>query len=120
MSVLKNLISHYDCISWIPTSRGRLPIDLIDDAKGIIGDVDKYLVRFKKINGFRSERYIIASSLHTVNDRKLGPEYLRSFRYIFTGSINNKKITKDFLEKCDFSKDKKRRNRQTLWGCVSR
>ena len=108
MSVLKNLISHYDFISWIPTLRGRLSIDLIDDAKGIIGDVDKYLVRFKKINGFRSEHFIIASSLHTViSGRKLGKEYLRSFRYIFTGSINNEIITKDFLEKYDFSKEKK-------------
>ena len=72
MPIPKSLIKLNDCIAWIPTIRGCLSLDLIDDAKGILGDVDKYSIRFKRIDRFRSEHYIIASSLHTVNDSKVG------------------------------------------------
>ncbi len=86
-AVLENLISKYDGIGWIPTIRGCLSLDMIDDAKSILGDTDKYSIRFKRINGLHSEHYLIASSLLTVNDSKGGSDYIRTYRYIFTGSI---------------------------------
>lgn len=95
---LQNLISHYDCIGWIPTIRGCLSLDLIDEAGSILGDVDKYSVRFKVINGFHSRHYLIASALFTVNDTKAGREFDRTFRYIFTGSINDDELTQKFLD----------------------
>jgi hypothetical protein len=94
---LHNLISHYDCIGWIPTIRGCLSLDLIDNAGSILGDVDKYSIRFKTISGFHSQHYLIASALLTVNDTKAGMKYDRTFRYVFTGSINDDEITKNFL-----------------------
>ena len=94
---LQNLIGLYDCIGWIPTIRGCLSLDLIDDAKGILGDVDKYSVRFKTIKRFHSQHYLIASALLTVNDAKAGKKIDRTFRYIFTGSINDDEITQRFL-----------------------
>lgn len=97
MAKLEKLISLYDCIAWVPSIRGSLSLDLVDDANNILGDVDKYSVKFKKTNGLHSEHYIIASSLLTVNDSKVGKHIIRSFRYIFTGSINNREIYHDFL-----------------------
>lgn len=94
---LKNLISLYDCIGWIPTIRGCLSLDLIDDADCILGDVDKYSVRFKTTDRFRAQHYLIASALLTVNDTKVGSDYRRTFRYVFTGTINDKEITDQFL-----------------------
>lgn len=93
---LQNLISYYDCLGWIPTIRGCLSLDLIDNAESILGDVDKYSVRFKKINGLHSTHYLIASSLLTVNDTKV-IDYVRTFRYIFTGSINDEEQTNQEL-----------------------
>ena len=93
-----SLIRHYDSIGWIPTIKGCLSLDLIDNAKSILGDVDKYSVRFKRNYGLSSAHYIIASSLHTINDTKAGTDYVRSFRYIFTGSINDENIKQEFLK----------------------
>ena len=75
-----------------------MSLDLIDNAKSILGDVDKYSVRFKRNYGLSSAHYIIASSLHTINDTKAGTDYVRSFRYIFTGSINDENIKQEFLK----------------------
>lgn len=97
-SKIQNLIGLYDCIGWIPTIRGCLSLDLIDDASSILGDVDKYSVRFKVINGLHSQHYLIASALLTVNDTKVGRDIDRTFRYVFTGSINDKDIVKRFME----------------------
>lgn len=92
-AVLENLISKYDGIGWIPTIRGCLSLDMVDDAKSILGDTDKYSIRFKYINGLHSEHYLIASSLLTVNDSKGGGNYIRTCRYIFTGSIKTDKVS---------------------------
>lgn len=97
MAKLEKLISLYDCIAWVPSIRGALSLDLVDNANSILGDVDKYSVKFKRTNGLHSEHYIIASSLHTVNDSKVGRHIGRSFRYIFTGLINDKDANHDFL-----------------------
>lgn len=104
-AILQNLICHYDGIGWIPTIRGCLSLDLIDNAKNILGDVDKYSVKFKTINGLRSAHYLFASSLQTVNDSKAGDDYERTFRYIFSGSINNEKNIQAFLRKNHLSND---------------
>lgn len=106
MGVPHSLIRHYDSIGWIPTIKGCLSLDLIDNAKSILGDVDKYSVRFKRTYGLRSAHYIIASSLHTVNDSKAGADYGRSFRYVFTGSINDEKVQKKFLKEYELAQDK--------------
>lgn len=109
MSVIpESLIRYYDGMGWIPTIRGCLSLDLIDDADCILGDVDKYSIRFKTINGFRSEHYLIASSLLTVNDNKGGINFDRTSRYIFTGTINSEKEFDKFLNK--------HRNNQTIKG----
>lgn len=92
-AVLESLISKYDGIGWIPTIRGCLSLDMIDDAKSILGDTDKYSIRFKRINGLHSEHYLIASSLLTVNDSKGGSNYIRTYRYIFTGSIKTDEVS---------------------------
>ena len=80
MAKLEKLISLYDCIAWVPSIRGALSLDLVDNANSILGDVDKYSVKFKRTNGLHSEHYIIASSLLTVNDSKVGRHIVRSFR----------------------------------------
>ena len=67
-SLPHSLIRHYDSIGWIPTIRGCLSLDLIDKAKCILGDVDKYSVRFKQYYGLESAHYLIATSLNTVNE----------------------------------------------------
>jgi len=102
---LENLISHYDCIGWIPTIRGCLSLELIDEAKSIFGDVDKYSVRIKTTEGFRSQHYLIASALFTVNDSKAGKDIARTFRYVFTGSINDKEIVQRFIDKNNLGSD---------------
>ena len=102
---LHKLINFYDSIGWIPTIRGCLSLELIDDAKSILGDVDKYSIRFKYINKFHSSHYLIASSLHTTNDSKVGENYVRSFRYIFLGAINDKEITQVFLNQDELKGD---------------
>lgn len=96
-SVSKSLISKYDGIGWIPTIRGCLSLDLIDNAESILGDVDKYSIKFKTITEHHSQHYLIASSLLTVNDTKVGNNYDRTFRYIFIGSIHDEEIEKKFL-----------------------
>lgn len=105
MAKLERLISLYDCIAWIPSIRGSLSLDLIDNANSILGDVDKYSIRFKKTKGLHSEHYIIASSLLTVNDSKVGEHIKRSFRYIFTGFINNRDEYNNFLNTNHLSED---------------
>lgn len=97
-AVLKRLISKFDGIGWIPTIRGCLSLNLIDNAKSILGDADKYSIRFKRINGLHSEHYLIASSILTVNDTKAGRKFDRTFRYVFTGSINNDDVERAFLK----------------------
>lgn len=96
-SVPKSLISKYDGIGWIPTIRGCLSLDLIDNAESILGDADKYSIKFKTITGHHSQHYLIASSLLTVNDSKVGNRYDRTFRYIFIGSIHDEEIGQNFL-----------------------
>lgn len=97
MSVIRGLISNYDCIAWVPTIRGALSLDLVDKAKNILGDVDKYAVSIKNYNGLRSTRYIAATSLLTVNDSKYAKKYTRSFRYCFYGNIESEGANKDLL-----------------------
>lgn len=101
MADLKKLISLYDCIAWIPTIRGALSLDLIDNSSDILGDVDKYSVKFNRYNKTNSEHYVVASSLLTVNDRKAGDDYVRTFRYIFTGHINNDELKEQDLKDYD-------------------
>ncbi len=105
MAKLERLISLYDCIAWIPSIRGALSLDLVDNANSILGDVDKFSIKFKRTNGLHSEHYIIASSLLTVNDSKVGKHINRSFRYIFIGSINNKAAENDFLSQNHLADD---------------
>lgn len=105
MPVLQNLISRFDCIGWVPTIRGTLSLEVINDARSILGDVDKYSVKFKKNRDFHSEHYVVASSLLTTNDSKAGSNYVRTFRYIFLGSINNPDVEQTFLDKYHLADD---------------
>ncbi|MDE6305763.1 MAG: hypothetical protein K2L90_04150 [Muribaculaceae bacterium] len=89
MADLKPLIDKYDCFAWVPTIRGALSLDLIDNSRNLLGDVDKYSVAIRHHKGLTTEHYIAATSLLTVNDRKRGKGICRTFRYIFTGSIHN-------------------------------
>lgn len=105
LSVLHHLICKYDGIGWIPTVRGCLSLEVIDNAENILGDVDKYSVRFKTTRKLCSQHYLIASSLLTVNDSKAGDEFDRSFRYIFTGSINDDDDVNTFLKREGLTED---------------
>ena len=68
MGELQSLVGICDCFGWVPTIRGSLSLDLINDANEILGDVDKYSVEVKNYKNLRSEHYIAATSLLTVND----------------------------------------------------
>lgn len=98
MADLKPLIEKYDCFAWVPTIRGALSLDLIDNSSNLLGDVDKYSVAIKHHDGLSTEHYIAATSLLTVNDRKSGKEICRTFRYIFTGSIHNPDANNQLLQ----------------------
>lgn len=98
MHILKELIANSDAFGWVPTIRGSLSLDLLSDARRILGDVDKYAVEFKYFKGHRSLHYIAATSLLTVNDRKAGSEYLKTLRYFFTATINDEQQALDMLE----------------------
>lgn len=97
MNELQSLMGIYDCFAWIPTIRGSLSLDLITDADEILGDVDKYSVEIKNYKGLHSEHYVAATSLLTVNDSKSGEDYLRSFRYVFVGTINEEERRNGYL-----------------------
>lgn len=93
---LKSLLEYYDCFGWVPTVGGALALDLMGDKSGLFGDVDRHAVVVKNYNGLSSERFIAATSLLTVNDRKHGSDYGRTFRYFFVGSIHNQERLEAF------------------------
>lgn len=95
---LKDIIKLYDSFAWLPTIRGALSLDLIENSRNVLGDVDKYVAKFKRYNGVHSEHYIAATSLLTVNDSKFSPDYARTFRFIFVASINNSGKNDEFLQ----------------------
>lgn len=107
MNELQSLLDNYDCFAWIPTIRGSLSLDLITDADEILGDVDKYSVEIKNYKGLHSEHYVAATSLLTVSDSKSGDDYLRSFRYVFVGTINEEKRNNDYLGKYNLARNEK-------------
>lgn len=80
---LKSLLQYYDSFGWVPTIGGALALDLMGDKSGLFGDVDRFSVVVKNINGLSSERFIAATSLNTVNDRKYGPDYYRTFFILY-------------------------------------
>jgi hypothetical protein len=85
----QSLINSFDAVGWVPTVRGSLLLSLFNRSESILGDVDKFSVEFKNYNGFTQSRYLVASSLFTVDDSKLGPKYSNTCRYIFRGTIND-------------------------------
>lgn len=95
---LKDIIKLYDSFAWLPTIRGALSLDLIENSRNVLGDVDKYVAKFKRYNGVHSEHYIAATSLLTVNDSKFSSDYARTFRFIFVASINNSGKNDEFLQ----------------------
>lgn len=98
MANLKNLIKQYDCFAWLPTVRGALSLELLENPENILGDVDKYVARIKRYVGMNSEHYIAATSMLTVNDSKAGSKYSRTFRFIFTGDINVRTEYEELLQ----------------------
>ena len=54
MGELQSLVGICDCFGWVPTIRGSLSLDLINDANEILGDVDKYSVEVKNYKDLRS------------------------------------------------------------------
>jgi hypothetical protein len=85
----RQIIDKFDAIGWIPTIRGGLSLNVFDDSESLLGDVDKYSTEIKIYNGFKSSRYLAASSLFAFKDRKKGRNYRRAFRFVFRGSIND-------------------------------
>ena len=100
MICIRDLISKYDCIAWVPTIRGALSLNLIEDADNIFGDVDKYSITIKDYDELHAKHYIAASSLTTVNDSKHGVEYIRTFRYNFYGTIGVDNNKDNDLDEC--------------------
>lgn len=56
MADLKPLIEKYDCFAWVPTIRGALSLDLIDNSRNLLGDVDKYSVAIRHHKGLTTEQ----------------------------------------------------------------
>jgi len=98
-SNLLPLLGHYDCFGWVPTIGGALSLDLTGSFTNLFGDVDRHSVVFKNYAGLSSEHFIAATSLSTVNDSKCGPDYDRSFRYFFVGSIHEPDRIENFIKK---------------------
>lgn len=98
MMNLKEIVKRYDSFAWLPTIRGALSLDLIENSRNVLGDVDKYVAKFKRHNGVHSEHYIAATSLLTVNDSKFGSDYARTFRFVFVASINNSSKNDEFIQ----------------------
>ncbi|MBR1506129.1 MAG: hypothetical protein IJ614_08485 [Prevotella sp.] len=73
-------------------------MEMIDNNTDLLGDVDKFVVRIKQHKGLSSEHYLFASSLLTVNDSKTANYYTRTFRYVFTGTINQSDAIQRFLD----------------------
>jgi hypothetical protein len=92
------LINTFDAIGWVPTIRGSLSLNVFDDSKSILGDVDKFSVEIKTYNNdFSSSRYLAACSLFAVDDNKKGWHYRRAFRFIFRGTIDDKEKQSKFI-----------------------
>jgi len=85
---IRPLLKQYDCLGWVPSIKGALSFSLTENASNIFGDVDKYSFHVKQYEGLKSVHYLAATSLHTVNDTKHGPQYSRTFRYLFFGTVN--------------------------------
>ena len=99
MAVLESIIAEFDCFGWVPTIRGALALDLVD-GKSLLGDVDKYAASISDYDGFKSSRYVIATSLVNVDDSKSDDndnDYIRTSRYYFAGAINDGKVDSTFL-----------------------
>lgn len=118
MGELQSLVGVCDCFGWVPTIRGSLSLDLINDANEILGDVDKYSVEIKNYKKLRSEHYLAATSLLTVNDSKVGEDILRSFRYIFVGTINEAERCNRYLKKYNLTTDKSLANYLSRQGML--
>lgn len=94
---LKEFVKLYDSFAWLPTIRGALSLDLVENSKNVLGDVDKFVAKFKRYKEVHSEHYLATTSLLTFNDSKFSSDYARTFRFIFVASINNSERTNAFL-----------------------
>jgi hypothetical protein len=92
------VIHDFDAIGWIPTIRGALSLNFLDNSISPLGDVDKFSIEIQTYNGFSSSRYLAASSLFVFDDSKKGWHYLRTFRFIFRGTINDEERQNTFIE----------------------
>ena len=97
-SALQPIINQFDCLGWIPTIRGGLSLQMLDDTAYIMGDADKYLVEIKDQEQYQTKHYIAATSLITFEDSKHGPDYCNTFRFIFRGTINEQIRLQEFIE----------------------
>ncbi len=98
MTNIKTIFKDYDAFAWIPSVKGSLSYALIGDAKSLFGDVDKYIVSINSYDGLKSQHHIAATSLLTFNDSKTGPNYSRTFRYIFCSQINSEEENHNVLK----------------------
>jgi hypothetical protein len=108
-SPLDPLIKAFDCIGWVPTIRGSLSFNFLDDndiSNDLWGDVDKFFVGFKHYyEHFNSARYLVASSLLAFKDSKEGEDYCKVFRFIFRGTVRDKVRQEKFIEKLGNKKE---------------
>lgn len=98
MANIKTIFKDYDAFAWIPSVKGSLSYALIGDVKSLFGDVDKYIVSINSYDGLKSQHHIAATSLLTFNDSKTGPNYSRTFRYIFCSQINSEEENHNVLK----------------------
>lgn len=64
-----DLVRRFHCLSWVPTIKGDLSFNLLNDESVLIGDIDKRLLHKKLYNeSHKSEHYIVATSLCTFED----------------------------------------------------
>ncbi len=115
------ILDSFDCIGWVPTVRGSLSLDLLD-SELLLGNLDKYLIKIKKHQNFNTSRYILSSSLVTYTDSKYDRNLRsRSFRFFFRGSINDKDLQNDFLDRIKIKEKSENlfKNKELLIGKLS-
>lgn len=114
-------LNNWDCCGWVPNIRGKLSINFIN-SKNIWGDTDRYAIALKAYDKVKenelkkSNHYIVASSLFTLADSKKNDSTkrrYRTFRFIFQGSINDKKRIKEFV-KSTFRKEEQEKTEKTI------
>lgn len=62
------LIKQFQGMTWLPTIKGGLSFDLLNNSRLLMGDIDKKVAHMKLFDDMESLHYIVATSLCTFED----------------------------------------------------